>query len=185
MPAERRRQGVCPGAGHSRLRTGLALSLLATEHIECMVEPIERAIVLPPAETVVGRAARRQVFRDRKPLAAGAQHSKRHLSAVVDVRVEIAEGVRSAEEWRRWTSTAGPCDYRPGIAKQNPRPRRLVLLGGCCLVAQIVRCARDIRVPAQNHGSLRHHMLGDFGASYSWKPFLLGLYTKLRELMSC
>jgi hypothetical protein len=48
--------------------------LVAAEHVKRMVQPIERAVVLPATEEVVHRATRWQVLRDRAPLATGAQH---------------------------------------------------------------------------------------------------------------
>ncbi len=50
------------------------------------MDAIERAVVGPAAEIVVHRAARRQILRQRSPLAAGAQevHQTVDNSALVD-----------------------------------------------------------------------------------------------------
>ena len=58
-----------------RGRAGLPVRLLTADYVEGMVQPVERAVVLPAAEVVVHRAARRQVFGDRTPLTTGAQLS--------------------------------------------------------------------------------------------------------------
>jgi hypothetical protein len=49
-------------------------SRLAAVHVEFMMDAIERAIPAPQIEVIVQRRARRQVFRDRPPLAAGRQN---------------------------------------------------------------------------------------------------------------
>ena len=55
-------------------RAGLAPGLLAALDIERVVDAPQRAIPIPAAEVVVHRAARRQVLRQRRPLAAGAEN---------------------------------------------------------------------------------------------------------------
>src|ERR1700712_1912196 len=65
---------------------GFAVSQLAALNIKRVVDAIERAVVGPAAEIVVHRAARRQILRQRSPLAAGAQdvHQTVDNSALVD-----------------------------------------------------------------------------------------------------
>src|ERR1700712_2116645 len=65
---------------------GFAVSQLAAFNIKRVVDAIERAVVGPAAEVVVHRAARRQILRQRSPLAAGAQevHQTVDNSALVD-----------------------------------------------------------------------------------------------------
>ena len=53
-------------------RTGFPLSKFETFHVECMVDSIQRAVVVPQVEVIMHRAARRQVFGKRSPLAARA-----------------------------------------------------------------------------------------------------------------
>ena len=55
-------------------RADLALLLLTALLIKRMVDAIQCAIVGPQIEIVVDRAFRRQVFRDRTPLATGGQN---------------------------------------------------------------------------------------------------------------
>src|SRR4029077_8472634 len=55
-------------------RAGFSVGQLTTLHIKRVLEWIERAVPSPQVKIVVPRAARRQVLRDRSPLATGAQH---------------------------------------------------------------------------------------------------------------
>src|ERR1700761_919422 len=62
-----------------------------------MVQPVERAVVLPATKVVIDRAARRQVLRDRPPLTAGAEHIHQavdHLALVHCALVAAALGPR-------------------------------------------------------------------------------------------
>src|SRR5215475_1905464 len=52
---------------------GLSLRLLAASDLQCMMDPIQRAVANPPRKIVVQCAARRKVFWNRPPLAACAQ----------------------------------------------------------------------------------------------------------------
>src|SRR5215471_129116 len=52
---------------------GLTLRFLAAFDVQCMMDPIQRAVAMPPRKIVMQRAARRKVFWDVPPLAAGAQ----------------------------------------------------------------------------------------------------------------
>src|SRR3979411_2612497 len=54
--------------------TGLAFALLAALHIQGVMDAIERAVVAPQIKIVEKRAAWRQIFRNRPPLASRAQH---------------------------------------------------------------------------------------------------------------
>ena len=58
---------------------------LAAQDVKRVVQAVERAVVLPPAEATVDGAARRQVLGHRPPLAARAQHihpAMHHLAHV-------------------------------------------------------------------------------------------------------
>jgi hypothetical protein len=57
-----------------RGRAGLAIGLFTARHVKRVVQPIERAVMLPAAERVIHRATWRQVLGDGAPLATGAQH---------------------------------------------------------------------------------------------------------------
>src|SRR5258708_17418275 len=54
-------------------RAGFSFALLPTRHIKRVMDAIQRAVVAPQVEIVEKCAARRQVFRDRTPLASRAQ----------------------------------------------------------------------------------------------------------------
>ena len=54
-------------------RAGLPTRLLAALHIERFVKAIERAVIAPQIEIIMERRARRQILRNRPPLAARAQ----------------------------------------------------------------------------------------------------------------
>ena len=60
---------VDDGGGRARLARGGFAAL----HVERVMDAIERAVPAPQIEVIVDRRARRQVLRDRAPLAAGAQ----------------------------------------------------------------------------------------------------------------
>src|ERR1700687_2572293 len=55
-------------------RAGLSLDRLSALDVERMMNTIQRPIVMPQAEVVVHRTARRQVLRKVTPLASRAQH---------------------------------------------------------------------------------------------------------------
>src|ERR1700751_886315 len=65
---------------------GLSLRLLAAFDVQCMMDPIQRAVAMPRREIVMQRAARWKVFWDVPPLAAGAQdvHNAVHDGPHVD-----------------------------------------------------------------------------------------------------
>ena len=67
--------------------TGFAFALLAALHIKRVMDAIECAVVAPQVEIIVHRATRRQVFRNRPPLASRAQniHDPIHHFTNVDV----------------------------------------------------------------------------------------------------
>src|SRR4051812_27926609 len=50
-------------------RAGFAPGLLPAQHVERVVNAIERAVLVPTPQVVVHRASRRQVLRQRRPLA--------------------------------------------------------------------------------------------------------------------
>ena len=55
-------------------RTGFSLLLFTTLLIKCVVHAIQRAVVGPKIEVAMDRTLRRQVFRDRAPLASGGEY---------------------------------------------------------------------------------------------------------------
>src|SRR6476646_4947904 len=55
-------------------RAGFSVGQFTTLYIKRVMDAIERAVPSPQVKIVVHRAARRQVLRDRSPLATGAQH---------------------------------------------------------------------------------------------------------------
>src|ERR1700751_3226323 len=65
---------------------GLSLRLLAAFDVQCMMDPIQRAVAKPPRKIVMQRAARRKVFWDVPPLAAGAQYVTPFMTARISTR---------------------------------------------------------------------------------------------------
>src|SRR6266404_4363125 len=55
-------------------RAGFSVGQLPTLYIERVMDAIERAVPSPQVKITVHRAARRQILRDRSPLATAAQH---------------------------------------------------------------------------------------------------------------
>ncbi len=58
---------------HASRRLLPPLRLLATQDVEAVVDPIQRAVPLPQTEIAVQGTARRQILRHAAPLAAGGQ----------------------------------------------------------------------------------------------------------------
>ena len=57
---------------------GLSLRLLAAFDVQCVMDPIQRAVAMPPRKIVMQRAARRKVFWDVPPLH-NAVHDGPHV----------------------------------------------------------------------------------------------------------
>jgi hypothetical protein len=55
-------------------RTSLSVRQFPALHIKRVVQTVERAVIVPAAEVIVQRATRRQIFGDRRPLAARGQN---------------------------------------------------------------------------------------------------------------
>jgi hypothetical protein len=73
------------------------VSLLAAKHVKRVVQTVERPVLLPTAKVVVHRAAWRQIFRDRAPLAAGAQQihqTVKHLAHIDGPLIAASLGTR-------------------------------------------------------------------------------------------
>lgn len=82
-----------------------------------MMQPGQRAVVLPAAETVVDRAPRRQVLRDRALLAPGAQHIHQPIDHLAHVNRALV------------TASLRPGDFR--------LDQRRFLIGQAARVAQL------------------------------------------------
>src|SRR5438128_1405254 len=69
-------------------RAGFSFALLTTRNIKRVMDGIQRAVVAPQVEIVEKCAARRQIFRDRTPLASRAQnvHDPVHHFAHLDMK---------------------------------------------------------------------------------------------------
>ncbi len=61
------------------------------------MNPVERAVPAPQAEIVIQRRARRQIFRDGPPLAAGAQDVHQPIDNLAKVHRTL---VAAALSWR-------------------------------------------------------------------------------------
>src|SRR3954466_14395030 len=78
----------------------LAPGLLTALDVECVVDPIQRAVAAPLAEIAVHRAARWQLLRDVAPLVTGAQHihqAVHHLAH--DHRALAAAALGRWDQW--------------------------------------------------------------------------------------
>ncbi len=65
--------------------TGFAPPFFTTLDVQLMIDAVQRAVPVPEAEVIMHGASGRQVFRQRTPLAAGAQyvhHGVEHLAHV-------------------------------------------------------------------------------------------------------
>jgi hypothetical protein len=61
-------------------RAGVPTGLLTALHIERFVKAVERAVIAPEIEIIMERRARRQILRNRSPLAARAQNILKPLT---------------------------------------------------------------------------------------------------------
>ena len=65
------------------------------------MDAIQRAVVVPQVEEAVHRRARRQVLRDRTPLAAGAEHVHQPVDDLADVdRALVAAALGGRDQGR-------------------------------------------------------------------------------------
>src|SRR3984957_10397410 len=104
--------------------TGCPTRLLAALHIERFVKAIERAVIAPQVEIIVECRARRQVLRDRSPLASRAQNIHQpvdHFALINMASVATASGRR---DHRRHMSPLGIRQIAriPQSAAVIPRP---------------------------------------------------------------
>jgi len=68
-----------------RSRAGLVTFLVAYRQVEGMMDALQRAVPVPQSEILMGRALRRQVLRQRRPLAAGRQHVEDRVQHLANV----------------------------------------------------------------------------------------------------
>jgi hypothetical protein len=98
-------------------RTDLAAALLATQHVERVVDALQRPIIIPATKIVVDRAARRQVFRQRRPLTTGGEdihdpvHNRSHVN-----RSSVATTFGARDHW---------ADHSPLFVRQVARIAQL------------------------------------------------------------
>src|SRR5438309_175326 len=94
-------------------RAGFSFAVLPTRHIKRVMDAIQRAVVTPQVEIVEKCAARRQIFRDRTPLASRAQniHDPVHHFAHLDMAL-VAAALGGRDQW---------FDMRPFIVGQITR----------------------------------------------------------------
>src|SRR5262249_5015444 len=93
LPAHSHADRCSPSALHSLAiddgggRAGFSFALLPTRHLKHVMDAIQRAVIAPQVEIVEKCAARRQIFRDRTPLASRAQniHDPVHHFAHLDM----------------------------------------------------------------------------------------------------
>ena len=110
LPAPRRRGSIARpffraraalAVADRRKRTGRATGSLAALDAERVVDADERAVALPAPKVVVHRAARRQVFRQRRPLAARAQYVHDPVDDLAHVRRSLVAAPLGREDQRR------------------------------------------------------------------------------------
>jgi hypothetical protein len=90
-------------------RAGFSVGQLTTLYIERVMDAIERAIQRPQVKIVVHRAARRQVLRNRSPLATGAQH----IHQAIDHLAHIDRALVAASlGWQQSTAAPVPILHR-------------------------------------------------------------------------
>ena len=113
--------------------------------IKRVMDPIERAVPAPQIEIIVQRRARRQVFRDRPPLATGAQDLHQ---AVDDLAQLTVAGCR-----RAW-----PAEYAAPQAPIPRRSRRTDSAVGCGRSKSIFPGSTWRRPPKNQAASLKSQM---------------------------
>ena len=99
-------------------RAGFSVGQLPTLDIERVMDAIERAVPSPQVKIVVHRATRRQILRDRSPLATGAQHIHEaiHDFPLIDLAIP-------STMFGRWNQRS---DVRPFFVRHVTRVTKLV-----------------------------------------------------------
>ena len=103
---------------------GFSLLLFTTLLIKSVVHAFQRAIVGPQIEVVMNRTFRRQVFRDRAPLASGGEHvhetvyhlAHNHSTLVAAAPYRVGSKVRlTATRCQSDRSDSATCCGRNGL----------------------------------------------------------------------
>src|SRR4029077_19386125 len=81
-------------------RTGLGFVLLAAFDVERVMDFLQRAVVAPPGEVVMHRAARRQVFRNIAPLTSSAQHVHQAVDHLTHINRPLAAAALGGRQQR-------------------------------------------------------------------------------------
>lgn len=103
-----------------------ALRLLSAGRIKRMVDAVERAIPGPKVEIVMDRAPRRQILRDRSPLAAGREHIHQPVDHLAQVDAALAAARLARRDQR--------LDQRPFLVRQVARiPQVVAVVTGAVL----------------------------------------------------
>src|SRR5271156_7017859 len=74
---------------------GLSFRFLAAFDVQCMMDPIQRTVAIPPRKIIMQRAARRKVFWNIAPLAPGAEdihhaiHDRPHVRPPLPAVVKL------------------------------------------------------------------------------------------------
>src|SRR4051794_1610629 len=93
--------------------TGLSPRQFSTLHIQCVLDPTQCAVIVPATEVVVDRAARWQILRQSRPLAAGTEDIHHPVDHGPDIDRSLV-----ATLLRRWNQRA---DQRPLLVRQVTR----------------------------------------------------------------
>src|SRR6266852_421274 len=97
---------------------GLPFHFLAAFDVQCMMDAIKRAVAMPPRKIVMQRAARRKVFWNIAPLAAGAQDIHDAVHDRAHVRSPLAAAAFSGRNQR--------LDMRPFRIRQIARISQVI-----------------------------------------------------------
>src|SRR5215471_13548902 len=84
-----------------RGRTGLTFLSLATFHIECVMNGLQRAVIIPQVKVTVDRAFRREVLRQIAPLASRREHVHNAVDDFAYVRGALAASLFRRMDQRR------------------------------------------------------------------------------------
>ena len=115
-------------------------SLLARRDVERVVDALQRAVPVPQHEVVMRRALRRQVLRQRLPLAAGRQHVEDRVQNLAHIHVARPAAALGRRDHR--------LDQRPFGIGQIARIAQAATVGGAAMFRRPHRAPlASIRVP--------------------------------------
>ena len=97
----RTRMVSTPAAVDNRgCRAGFSIRQLTALHVECVMDPVQRPVVVPTAELGVDRAAGRKVLRQRPPLASCAQNEHQAIDDLALIHSPLIAATHDRERDR-------------------------------------------------------------------------------------